>query len=214
MLKVDSDYEYINGVLTGNILEFQAQLTNGAFTSKEEEVIAKELKETAQLFADQQGLTHLGAQVNAYPTGNGVVFENNAMDKHRRYYAGHVEYGHWDRGHINFILARPFMRPALYTVARATMGRVDGAMTHYLNAMWSLTPLEVGRYHGASKSYTRAFYRGERGGRFVGIGSYTRTGLKDNAKVSGRSFREKYSIIRGSHENNGYTRVSNHWTRG
>lgn len=218
MLEIESNYEYINGILMGNVLDFQAQLANGTFTSKEKEVIAEELKSTAQMFAQQQGLWYLGAQVEAYPSGDGVRFENNATDIYGRYYAGHVEYGHWDRGHKRFIPARPFMRPALYTVARASIGRVDGSMKHYLDAMWSLTPLQFGRYYGASKSYTRAFYKGERGGEKVGVGKYTTTALTEkktfSSDVRSSSFRDKYSIVRGGHENDGYTRVSNHWTRG
>lgn len=213
MLEIESNYEYINGILMGNVLDFQAKMTNGSFTTNEKAIIANELRETARMFAQQQGLTHLASTTETRLVKDGVSLENHAVDKYGRYYAGHVEYGHWDRGHKRFIPARPFMRPALYTVAEASRGRINGAMTSYLNSMWSLTPLQFGRYHGTNKSYTRAFYSGER----FGKGQYTAQGLKTNSRFSdirSSEFRDKYSIVRGGKENDGYTRVSNHWTRG
>lgn len=197
MIEIESDFEYINGIMMGKILDFQMNFENGNFTRPELERIAEELESTARSIAVEQGLS--GTSSTSYgismlradgPTGNlinnisakvigdRVEFANRAQDLYGRYYAGHVEFGHKDRGG-GFIPARPFMRPAMYTVSEASKGRINGSMTRYLNSLWSLEALDFGHSYTQTEGYTRAFYRGGSG--------YTAGGLKRSALYSKQS---------------------------
>lgn len=162
-IEIDSDYEYVLGEVTGNVLNFEAMFRSGEWSRSELEKIRDELVEAGQTFAIAQGLGHsrLYEHIKAEITHQGTVnFTNNAMDEYGRYYAGHVEYGHKDRGG-GFVPARPFMRPAMYTVAEASMGRLAGSVERWLKAMWTVDALEFGHANPRS-SYTRAFYKNEK----------------------------------------------------
>ena len=165
LFEIESNYEYILGQVTGNVLNFEAMFRSGEWTRDELEKIKDELVEAGQTFATAQGLgnSRLYENIRAELTNQGTVdFTNNAMDDYGRYYAGHVEYGHRTKSG-GFVPARPFMRPAMYAVSEASRGRIAGSLSRWLEAMWSPNsmwaggPLSFG-HSQSSKNYTRAFY--------------------------------------------------------
>lgn len=159
LIDIETDYEYVLGQVTGNVMNLEAMFQSGAWTRYELEKICSELVEAAHTFAAAQGLggTRLDLATTAEPTdSNTVDFRNDAIDDYQRFYAGHIEYGHHDRGG-GFVPARPFMRPAMYAVADATMGNLTGTVTRYLEAMWTVDSINFGHMVTSSNN-SRAFY--------------------------------------------------------
>lgn len=162
LVEFTSNYEYVLRQVTGNVMNLEALFQSGAWTRQELEKISAELVEAAHTFAAAQGLggTRLDLATTAKPTDNNTVdFRNDAMDDKGRYYGGHVEYGHRDRGG-GFVPARPFMRPAMYAVADATMGNLARTVTRYLEAMWAVEAVNFGHMITQSGN-KRAFYKTE-----------------------------------------------------
>lgn len=60
------------------------------------------------------------------------MFFNNATNERGQYYAGHIEYGHYARDKKTFVEARPFMRPALYAVSKASTGNFAETLSSLL----------------------------------------------------------------------------------
>ncbi len=141
--------------------QFDVEFHNGDFLDAEINRIAAELKTTATYFAIEQGLhvdiygrpTNLIQHIKAEPKGNYkgghyIKFYNDA--EHRgRYYASYVEYGHHSRNRQleSYVVARPFMRPALYAVAEASKGNVSRVLGNLLRGTFFQTTKEgVARY--------------------------------------------------------------------
>lgn len=160
LVNIETDYEYVLGIVAGNVLDLQAVFENGSWTKPELEKIRDELIEAGHTFASAQGLggTRLDSHINATVDGNKVRFTNDAQDDYLNFYAGHVEYGHRTRNGTGFVDARPFMRPAMYAVADATRGNLQGTVSRYLNSMWAATPMRFGHQFTAS-GYERKFYQ-------------------------------------------------------
>ena len=206
LVEFESNYEYILGQLQGNVLNFQAMFSSGEWALDELEKIRQELIEAAHTFAAAQGLggTRLDNATTAVINGKGIDFRNDAVDDYGRYYAGHVEYGHRDRGG-GFVAARSFMRPALYTVADASRGRLSGTVERYLNAMWSMSPLQFG-HSTSSSGYQRAFYsKSNYMNQNTGKnGKMARNALPNQNPSKVQSSNSNYSVYRGS--NSGYSK--------
>lgn len=210
-INFESDYEYVIGSAMGNVLNIQSQFSTMEWAKSDLELIAKELVNTAKLFAVQQGLgakIHADTSVNgnkvfikkrggntgtlinsihANVVGNGKIdFFNNA-NLGRGFYAGHIEYGFHDRAG-NFVRARPFMRPALQAVARASMGQISGSLKAFME---SGLLAGSGAYFGHPTNAVgnlRAFYNQSRGPiRGKGSGLYTVGGLKSGNKGNAQS---------------------------
>lgn len=130
LIGIDSDIPEILSSLEENILDFTANFSSGDFYKAHLEEIAKELESTAYYFGQQQGLEtdKYGNDINlldgieATVFGHQIAFKNIAQDEYGRYYAGHVEYGHYSKNRKSYVPARPFMRPALYAVSKASTG--------------------------------------------------------------------------------------------
>lgn len=215
-----SDYEYITKQLIGNVLNLQGNFGGMNWTREELYIIAKELENTGKLFAEKQGLVKTGNLVSSthatVENQTKINFFNNARNPYGHFYAGHIEYGYHSRKG-NFIPARPFMRPALYAVAEASRGMLQGALGRYLSqivngvpgASSSLNTLTFGRAQ-SSMGYTRVFYRQQTLGRGASskAGHYTSKGLSDSSrnkqggfgKIGGQSARTEMSVIRGKDE--------------
>lgn len=137
---ITSTYEYITleesitetvCLLRDNILDFSINFkSNENFLEGELYKIAKELESAAQYFGAQQSLsgTNLLSHTKAIVNGRNIEFTNNAQDKYGRFYAGHIEYGHRLKGTRGFVPARPFMRPALYAVSKASRGELEDVL--------------------------------------------------------------------------------------
>jgi len=202
---IDSDYEYVLGTAMGNVLNLQADFSSLDWATNDIRLIAKELENTARLFATKQGL---GTQVvESSINGNQVLinkkgrtgnllnsihanviersqekyidFYNNAQNDRGQFYAGHIEYGFKMRDGRPYP-ARPFMRPALHAVAEASRGNLQGALYHFLQQNLinlSATQLSFGSPIRPSGG-TRAFYNQSITGRGAPkSGFYTTKGL-------------------------------------
>ena len=191
LVTIESDYEYILGLVQGNVLNLQANFAALDWTREELYIISKELENTGKKFAEEQGLRktgHLIDSTHAVVNGNTIDFFNNA-NIGNGFYAGHIEYGyHTKKG--DFVPARPFMRPALYAVAEASKGQLQGALQRYLNQVvlgaGSINNLYFGRAM-SSENYTRVFYRQQTLGRGASsnTGHYTSGGLSSNMNRQG-----------------------------
>lgn len=218
-INIESDYEYVLGSQIGNILNLEAAFASNEWNSDELYIIAKELENTGKLFAERQGLgmsfaveSINGTQfsiVNYHKTGNlvnsihatvensKIHFYNNAQNSRGQYYAGHIEYGFHDRSG-KFIPARPFMRPALYTVAESSKGRLTGALKRFiLNGLTTgmgYSKLEFG-HQALQSGGIRTFFQQAHMGQGAGkTGYYTSRGLFN----SSRNARGHFDIQRNS----------------
>lgn len=210
-INFESDYEYVIGSAMGNVLNIQSQFSTMEWAKSDLELISKELVNTAKLFAVQQGLgpkIHADTSVNgnkvfikkkgsstgtlinsihAKVVGNGTIdFFNNA-NLGRGFYAGHIEYGFHDRSGKP-VRARPFMRPALHAVARASVGHLSGTLKAFME---SGLMLGEGAYFGhptTSAGNLRAFYNQPRGS-ILGrnSGTYTSRGLRGISSQNAQS---------------------------
>lgn len=159
-INVSSDYEYITNkqafilesdipkkvsIIQDNLLRFQADFSNGKWTEMELLRIADELEFMGQYFAEQQGLFDEGNLirgmhanvVNARGNTPSVQFYNDARNSRGEFYAGHWEYGHRLKDG-RFEHARPFMRPALYAVARASQGNFRDILSELLKGAFNV----------------------------------------------------------------------------
>ena len=140
MAKIFSNYDYITNsqkniiesdlgeklsVIQDNLLDFQIRFNSFDWARDELERISVELVSMGRYFATQQGLwethnliNHIKAEVS---NNYGIKFYNDARNSRNEFYAGHHEYGFKARDG-SFVEARPFMRPALYAVSRASQG--------------------------------------------------------------------------------------------
>ena len=211
VITLESDYEYVIGSVMGNVLNLQAQFQNMEWAKSDLDLIAKELVNTAKLFAVQQGLgaasfvydtsvngnpvqirqkrRNTGTLINsihADVSGRTINFFNNA-NLGRGFYAGHIEYGFHDRGG-NPVAARPFMRPAFQAVARASRGQIAGTLKDFLqNGLIFRNYASFGTPQRLSGDL-RAFYNQPRGPiRGIGAGTYTTQGLR-NSRLNRQSF--------------------------
>lgn len=143
---VNSNIPEVLETVRGNALDFQEKFQKGDLLKEELNMIASELVTTAQYFGEQQGLTgsnlldskFLTATVKESRLGSGFIveFKNTAQDKYNRYYAGHVEYGHYNKNRKGFVEARPFMRPALYSVSKASKGELNDVFSDFLSTIF------------------------------------------------------------------------------
>lgn len=212
MIRFESDYEYVLGNLTGNILNIEALFTSGNWTKEELDHIAAELETAGHQYAASQGLggTRLDSKIKATNEGDRVRFFNEAMDEHERYYAGHVEYGHHNRDGT-FVPARPFMRPAVYTVAEASMGRLTGVVRRYLEAAWTGQPMQFGHL-GSGSSYQRAFYRhGE--GQYLSSKNENINNLPGQIKGSASISSREYTVNRRTGEGSAWFSQTEGWRK-
>lgn len=141
---ITTNYEYIRvedtiqetvSLIQDNLLDFNIHFQDMSWARGELQIIAKELEDTARYFGEQQGLHRTGnllSNVSAAAWGNTIYFENKARNSRGQFYAGHIEYGHYARDGKTFVEARPFMRPALYAVARASKGELGSILAQIL----------------------------------------------------------------------------------
>ena len=211
LINFESDYEYILGNLQGNILEIQALFSSGDWTQEELEHIKYELESAAHTFAASQGLggTRLDGATKAEITSNkNVKFYNDAQDEHGRYYAGHVEYGHHNRDG-SFVPARPFMRPAVYAVADASIGRLGGTVNRYLQAAWTGQPMHFGHMN-IGDSYQRAFYKSYKG-EYMSPMNPRSNNLQYQAAGSASKSTSNYTVNRRTGEGSGWFSKTEGW---
>ena len=202
LINIETDYEYVLGQLQGNVMNLEAMFQSGLWTRHELQKICDELVESAHTFAAAQGLggTRLDKATTAVPTDDNTVdFRNDAIDDYGRFYAGHVEYGHHDRGG-KFIPARPFMRPAMYAVADATMGNLGGTVSRYLEAMWTVDAVNFGHMI-TSSGHKREFYKTSR---YMNENKEKKNRLTNQSPSRIQGKNEAYSVNRYS--KNGYSR--------
>ncbi|MBO5180100.1 MAG: hypothetical protein J6B87_07150 [Clostridia bacterium] len=211
----DSDYEYVLGEIRGNVLNLQGNFGGMDWLREEIYIISKELENTAKTFAEKQNLRETGNLINSthavVENNTKINFFNNAQNPYGRFYAGHIEYGYHTRKG-DFVPARPFMRPALYAVADASKGSLQGALGRYLSDVVrgvgdpGALSLNFGRA-ASSQNYTRVFYQQQTKGRGASknTGHYTSKGLTNPSMNKQESFsllrdkdsRLSMSVIRG-----------------
>lgn len=226
---ITSNYQYILGYMKANMLSFQADFSSGGWTRQELDIISHELENTAKFFAEEQGLNHqiipelsvngnevsietgpsgkLYNSIKSHIHGDSVVLSANAKNSRNQYYAGHIEYGFHDRGG-NFILARPFLRPALYAVSESSKGRIAYTMKELLESLWV-----EGGYEGYAKISSfgrlrrpsggiRTFYNQVRYGKNSGL--YTAGHYKKTYSLQSKNnnFRQK---LRQGHLRKGFS---------
>lgn len=242
LVQIVSDYEYVLGNFKGNVLNFEAGFQSNEWAKDELYIIAKELENTAKVFAENQGLgmttpvTSVNGKgfsiinqkrtgtlirsIHAKVIGNTKIdFYNNANLGHG-YYAGHIEYGHRTRNGKGFVPARPFMRPALYTVAESSKGNVMSALKNYFYAVMSgsfgMGSLSFG-HSLTERGNSRVFFRQQSTGRGASskTGHYTSSRLmtgKANAKrfseLSNLGLRNKASVFRRPFSDKDYEKNS------
>lgn len=212
LIDFQSNYEYVLGNLAGNVLEIQALFSSGNWTKEELEHIRYELISAGQTFAASQGLggTRLAGGIQAEITSNNDVrFWNDAQDDHQRYYAGHVEYGHHNRDG-SFVPARPFMRPALYAVADASVGRLSGTVSKFINNAWTGERMNFGHMSSGS-SYQRAFYRGYKG-EYMSPSNPKSNNLAKQASGRASEMSSKYSVNRRTGEGSVWFSKTKGWS--
>ena len=133
---IETDIPEKLGQLEENILNFETNFQTGEFLKSELEMIARNLESTAVYFGEQHGLKGsrlllIGENnLKATVRKNTIEFVNRSQDDYGRYYAGFVEYGHYSGETL--IEARPFMRPALYAVAKASTGQIGQVLADLL----------------------------------------------------------------------------------
>lgn len=211
----DSDYEYVLGEIRGNVLNLQGNFGGMDWLQEEIYIISKELENTAKTFAEKQNLRETGNLINSthavVENNTKINFFNNAQNPYGHFYAGHIEYGYHTRKG-DFVPARPFMRPALYAVADASRGNLQGALGRYLSNVVrgvgdpGALSLNFGRA-ASSQNYTRVFYQQQTKGRGASknTGHYTSKGLTNPSMNKQESFsllrdkdsRLSMSVIRG-----------------
>lgn len=162
---VASDIPAVIDRIKGNALDFSTKFSSGEVTKPILTKIAQELESTARYFGAQQGLStsRLLDKENLYAEvfGNYINFVNKAQDNYGRFYAGHVEYGHYSKNRKKFVEARPFMRPALYAVSKSSQGEIADVLKEVLRGVFleeGLSGLKFGSYLGeASKRYPYSY---------------------------------------------------------
>ena len=193
-LSIESDYEYVLGDAIGNVLNLEVAFQSMEWADDELKIIAKELENTAKVFAERQGLGmsyavesingtkfsilnykktgNLINSIHAIPEGNGKInFFNNAKNSRNQFYAGHIEYGYHSRAG-RFIPARPFMRPALRAVAEASKGSLSGVLKNFMER--SLATSMASSYKRVAFGMgDRAFFNQQK----IFQGNYTASGL-------------------------------------
>lgn len=169
-----SNFEYIIsdipeklGRIEENILDFETQFQSGEFTQGELNMIARNLESTAVYFGQQQGLGGSNLLIigpdnlQAKADKNKIEFVNKTQDNYGRYYAGFVEYGHYSKE--RFISPRPFMRPALYAVSKASAGQIADVLGDLMSTIFR----ESGGYQGVHKLNFGHYYGRARSGNLV-----------------------------------------------
>ena len=214
---IDSDYEYVLGMVGGNVLNLQAAFNEMSWARSDLLLIARELENTGRLFATKQGFGSANYQVidhsingkqvvinkngrtgnllnsiHANVIGNEQIdFYNNAQNSRGQFYAGHLEYGFRLRNGQMYP-ARPFMRPALHAVAEASQGNLKGTLYRFLDqnlVNLGATQLSFGTPTTA-KGNLRAFYNQTTVGRGARSGFYTTRGLANN--IAGKGNRQSH----------------------
>ncbi len=134
-----SDYKYILGEIEGRALNVLLQVEEGgSFLQSEAEYLGDEMVEVAKHFARAQGIFRTGKLIQSIhreKAGAGrIKLVADVKDKYGKYYAGHQEYGFHPRGKKGtFVPARPFMRPALTTVA----AKSTRDLTKHFISLWA-----------------------------------------------------------------------------
>ena len=218
LVEISSDYEYVLGNFKGNVLNLQLGFQSGEWAKEELYIIAKELENTAKIFAENQGLgmttsvTSVNGKgfsiINKKRTGTLIrsihanVVDNSRIDFYNNanlghgYYAGHIEYGHRTRNG-GFVPARPFMRPALYTVSESSKGNLMSSLKNYSEAVLfnniGMKTMTFG-HSVTSRGYSRKFYQQQTTGR----GASHKTGhYTGNRLLTGKANQQRFDKLRG-----------------
>ena len=208
-----SNYKYIFDTYRQRALQMQLALTDGSFLESELEAIGDEMVEVAREFARVQGVFREGRLIDSITKEYGgpgkIILRAPVKDKREKFYAGHQEYGFHPRGGKTFVPARPFMRPALTTVAAKS--RRD--LINHLTALWAGESALFGGVNGSPVGLTLGHSISTTQGNVIkniqknGIGNTT----------SGRSgrFRKQFSASNKGHSfsNTNYVRRTMGWTR-
>ena len=166
---ITSDIQEVFGKIEQNALDFTTKFESGEVTKGQLSKIARELESAAVYFGEQQGLSgsnliKIGnTGIHADIHGKYINFKNSAVDKYNRFYAGHIEYGHYTKNRKGFVPARPFMRPALYAVSKASVGELGDVLSDMLmtifrgngNGYNGITNLEFGNQLGSLYRYSQ-----------------------------------------------------------
>ena len=137
---------------------------NMEWTRGELERIARELESMGKYFIQQEGLEETRALLNgtkAEVSGNKVNFFNDARNSRGQFYAGHHEYGFYARNG-RFVEARPFMRPALFAVSKASQGDFANILAELAMGVFNqrggyqgLSNLQFGKSLGSAHSFSK-----------------------------------------------------------
>lgn len=163
MAKITSNYDYVTSsqrsiiesnipeklsVIQDNLLDFEISFQSFDWARDEMQKISKELVSMGRYFAAQHRLDETHTLINGIKsevTNNyGIKFYNDARNSRGQFYAGHHEYGFHARDG-SFVEARPFMRPALYAVSRASQGEFSTILEELLRGTFT-----EGGYKGVS----------------------------------------------------------------
>lgn len=179
MVNISSNYEYITKsqarfiesnipekltIIQDNLLDFKMLFENMEWTRGELERIARELESMGRYFIQQESLEETGALLRgtkAEVSGNKVNFFNDARNSRGQFYAGHHEYGFYARNG-RFIEARPFMRPALFAVSKASQGDFANILAELAMGVFNkkggyqgLNSLQFGKELGSAHSFSK-----------------------------------------------------------
>ena len=161
---IESDILEKLSIIQDNLLNFKTVFEGGDWARGELERIARELESVSKSFLDQQGINEtytLRNGIHAEVWGNKIDFYNNARNSRGQFYAGHIEYGHYNRNGT-FTPAFPFMRPALFAVSKASQGEFSNILAELAQATFQtngigyqgLQNIRFGKELGKAHSYS------------------------------------------------------------
>lgn len=208
-----SNYKYIFDTYRQRALQMELALTNGDFLESELDTIGDEMVEVAREFARVQGVFRKGNLINSITKEYGgpgkIILRAPVRDKRGKFYAGHQEYGFHPRGGKTFIPARPFMRPALSTVA----AKSRRGLTKHLMDLWAGESAFLGGVNGSPVGLTLGHSISTTQGNV--IKNIHKSGIGNSTSGRSGSFRKQFSASTKGHSfsNTNYVRRTMGWTR-
>lgn len=208
-----SNYKYIFDTYRQRALQMQLALTDGSFLESELEAIGDEMVEVAREFARVQGVFREGRLIDSITKEYGgpgkIILRAPVKDKREKFYAGHQEYGFHPRGGKTFVPARPFMRPALTTVAAKS--RRD--LINHLTALWAGESALFGGVNGSPVGLTLGHSISTTQGNV--IKNIQKSGIGNTTSGRAGRFRKQFSASNKGHSfsNTNYVRRTMGWTR-
>lgn len=184
-----------------DFLELETEFKDGAFVRKELEMIARNLESTAVYYGEKYGLAGSKLLIisednlKAVVDNNSIKFFNKTKDDYQRHYAGFVEYGH------DGVPPRPFMRSALYSVAKISAGDLGKSLENLLRGRNSFGEGTKGVSRlSFGKELGQAYFSSKPNNQVVRTLSNFKN-LRRNSLRPNKERKEKNSKIRGKSSN-------------